>query len=68
MNLKKGRARGLDKTLPPKPKPTMCCSACWVLRAHEVDLRKVEAVFKGGVLSLKLPLKKPVKTVKNALK
>jgi HSP20 family molecular chaperone IbpA len=46
----------------------MCCSACWVLRAHEVDLRKVEAVFKDGVLSLKLPLKKPAKTVKNALK
>ena len=67
MNFRKGCARGLDKILP-QIKPTMCCGACWLLRAHEVDLRKVEAVFKDGVLSLKLPLKKPVKTAKIALK
>jgi len=42
-------------------------SACYNL-AHEVDLKKVEAVFKDGVLALKLPLKRPVKTVKIALK
>ena len=36
--------------------------------AHEVDLKKVEAVFKDGVLSLNLPLKKTIKTVKIALK
>jgi len=36
--------------------------------AHEVDLKKVEAVFKDGVLSLTLPLKKTIKTVKIALK
>jgi HSP20 family molecular chaperone IbpA len=36
--------------------------------AHEVDLKKVEAVFKDGVLSLALPLKKTLKTVKIALK
>ena len=36
--------------------------------AHEVDLKKVEAVFKDGVLSLNMPLKKTIKTVKIALK
>ena len=36
--------------------------------AHEVDLKKVEAVFKDGVLSLNLPLKKTIKTVKIMLK
>ena len=36
--------------------------------AHEVDLKKVEAVFKDGVLALKLPLKKTAKTVKIELK
>ena len=36
--------------------------------AHEVDLKKVEAVFKDGVLSLNLPLKKTIKTVKIVLK
>jgi HSP20 family molecular chaperone IbpA len=36
--------------------------------AHEVDLKKVEATFKDGVLGLKLPLKKPAKTVKITLK
>jgi hypothetical protein len=33
-----------------------------------VDLKKVEAIFKDSVLSLKLPLKKTVKTVKIAIK
>ena len=36
--------------------------------AHEVDLKKVEAVFKDGVLNLNLPLKRTIKTVKIALK
>jgi HSP20 family molecular chaperone IbpA len=36
--------------------------------AHEVNLKKAEAVFKDGVLGLTLPLKKTVKTVKIALK
>jgi len=36
--------------------------------AHEVDLKRVEAVFKDGVLSLNLPLKKTIKTVKITLK
>jgi len=36
--------------------------------AHEVDLKKAEAVFKDGVLSLNLPLKRTIKTVKIALK
>ena len=36
--------------------------------AHEVDLKKVEAIFKDGVLSLNLPLKKTIKTLKIALK
>jgi HSP20 family protein len=36
--------------------------------AHEVDLKKVEAIFKDGVLSLTLPLKETVKTVKITLK
>jgi HSP20 family protein len=48
-------------------KKNVLYSACYNL-AHEVDLKKIEAVFKDGVLSLKLPLKKPVKTVKIALK
>ena len=48
-------------------KKNVLYSACYNL-AHEVDLKKVEAVFKDGVLSLKLPLKKSVKTVKIALK
>jgi HSP20 family protein len=48
-------------------KKNVLYSACYNL-AHEVDLKKVEAVFKDGVLGLKLPLKKPVKTVKIALK
>jgi HSP20 family protein len=48
-------------------KKNVLYSACYNF-AHEVDLRKVEALFKDGVLSLKLPLKKPAKTVKIALK
>jgi HSP20 family protein len=48
-------------------KKNVLYSACYNL-AHEVDLKKTEAVFKDGVLSLTLPLKKPVKTVKIALK
>jgi HSP20 family protein len=36
--------------------------------AHEVDLKKVEAVFKNGVLSLNLPLKRTIKTVKIPVK
>jgi HSP20 family protein len=48
-------------------KKNVLYSACYNL-AHEVDLKKVEAIFKDGVLGLKLPLKKTVKTVKIALK
>ena len=48
-------------------KKNILYSACYSL-AHEVDLKKVDAVFKDGVVSLKLPLKKSVKTVKIALK
>ena len=45
----------------------MLYSACYSL-AHEVDLKKVEAAFKDGILTVNLPLKKPVKTVKIAIK
>lgn len=48
-------------------KKNILYSACYNL-SHEVDLKKVEALFKDGVLSLKLPLKKPVKTVKITVK
>ena len=48
-------------------KKNILYSACYNL-AHEVDLKKVEAIFKDGVLGLRLPLKKPAKTVKIALK
>jgi HSP20 family protein len=48
-------------------KKNVLYSACYNL-AHEVDLKKVEAKFKEGVLSLNLPLKKTIKTVKIALK
>jgi HSP20 family protein len=48
-------------------KKNVLYSACYNL-SHEVNLNKVETDFKDGVLSLKLPLKKPVKTVKIALK
>ena len=48
-------------------KKNVLYSACYNL-AHEVDLKKVETEFKDGVLGLKLPLKKPIHTVKIALK
>lgn len=48
-------------------KKNILYSACYNL-AHEVDLKKVEAIFKDGVLGLNLPLKKPAKTVKIVLK
>lgn len=48
-------------------KKNVMYSACYSL-AHEVDLKKVEAGFQNGVLDLKLPLKKPVKTVKITIK
>lgn len=48
-------------------KKNILYSACYNL-SHEVDLKKVEAVFKDGVLSLKLPLKKPIKTMKITVK
>ena len=48
-------------------KKSVMYSACYSL-AHEVDLKKVVADFKNGVLELKLPLKKPVKTVKISIK
>lgn len=48
-------------------KKNVLYSACYNL-AHEVDLKKVEVTFKDGVLNLKLPLRKPIKTVKIALK
>ena len=44
-------------------KKNILYSACYSL-AHEVNLKKVEAEFKDGVLSLKLPLKKPIEMVK----
>jgi HSP20 family molecular chaperone IbpA len=48
-------------------KKNVMYSACYNL-AHEVDLKKVQAESKNGVLELKLPLKKPIKTVKIKLK
>ncbi|HVO85628.1 MAG TPA: Hsp20/alpha crystallin family protein [Candidatus Eisenbacteria bacterium] len=48
-------------------KKNVLYSACYSL-AHEVDLKRVEAAFKDGILTVNLPLKKPVKTVKIAIK
>jgi HSP20 family protein len=48
-------------------KKNVLYSACYTL-AHEVDLKKVEAAFKDGVVGLKLPLKKALKPVKITLK
>lgn len=38
-------------------------SACYHL-AHEIDLQKIEAKHKEGMLDIKLPFKEPIETVK----